>query len=127
FRRPDHPIAYGYPERTSAFREDRTLWAVRRADEGRVVMQWGTKLPKEDETEATTAASESAAPTGRPPAALPAPPATGAAPAGAPAPEAPGGVPPAAPATAPAGQAAAPAPASTPAPTSSASEKEEKK
>ncbi|HEY7412722.1 MAG TPA: M14 family zinc carboxypeptidase [Vicinamibacteria bacterium] len=52
FRRPDHPLAYGYGEQTSAFREDRTAYAVRRADEGRIVLQWGAELPKGDEEEA---------------------------------------------------------------------------
>jgi hypothetical protein len=51
FRRPDHPIAYGYAERTSAFREHRPLYSVRRADEGRIVLQWGTTLPKDDDEE----------------------------------------------------------------------------
>jgi len=51
FRRPDHPLAYGYPEITSAFREDRPLYRVRRADEGRIVLQWGTKIPTDDEKE----------------------------------------------------------------------------
>jgi hypothetical protein len=49
FRRPDHPLAYGYPEITSVFREDWTLFKVRRVDEGSVVLQWGTKIPKEDD------------------------------------------------------------------------------
>jgi hypothetical protein len=49
FRRPDHPIAYGYKENTSAFREDRPVYAVRRAEAGRIVMQWGARLPKDDE------------------------------------------------------------------------------
>jgi hypothetical protein len=53
FRRPDHPIAYGYAERTSAFREHRPLYSVRRADEGRIVLQWGTTLPKDDDEDAT--------------------------------------------------------------------------
>jgi len=48
FRRPDHPIAYGYPEITSAFRENRPLYRVRRADEGRIVLQWGTMISIED-------------------------------------------------------------------------------
>jgi len=48
FRRPDHPLAYGYPEKTSVFREDRPAYAVRRADEGRIVLQWGPTLPKPD-------------------------------------------------------------------------------
>ena len=33
----------------SIFREDKTVYAVRRADEGRIVLQWGTKIPKDDE------------------------------------------------------------------------------
>jgi hypothetical protein len=49
FRRPDHPIAYGYPETISAFREERPVYDVRRADAARVVLQWGTKLPKHDD------------------------------------------------------------------------------
>jgi len=49
FRRPDHPLAYGYQDETSVFREDRTLYAVRYSDEGRVVLQWGTELPRDDD------------------------------------------------------------------------------
>lgn len=49
FRRPDHPIAYGYGEITSVFRENRTLYKVQRVDEGRIVLQWGAKLPKDEE------------------------------------------------------------------------------
>jgi hypothetical protein len=49
FRRPDHPIAYGYQEQTSAFREPRPLYSVARAHQGRIVLQWGTKLPSDDE------------------------------------------------------------------------------
>ena len=48
FRRPDHPLAYGYKEQTVAFREDSPFYDVRRPDEGRVVLQWGAKLPKDD-------------------------------------------------------------------------------
>ena len=51
FRRPDHPIAYGYPEITSAFRENRPLYDVRYADQGRIVLQWGTKIPTGDKEE----------------------------------------------------------------------------
>jgi hypothetical protein len=51
FRRPDHPLAYGYREQTTAFREDRTLYAVRHSDEGRIVLQWGAELPKDEDTE----------------------------------------------------------------------------
>lgn len=49
FRRPDHPLAYGYAETTSVFRAGEPVYAVRRVDEGRIVLQWGTKLPKHDE------------------------------------------------------------------------------
>ena len=51
FRRPDHPIAYGYPETTSVFRAGEPVYALRRVDEGRIVLQWGTKLPADDEDE----------------------------------------------------------------------------
>jgi len=51
FRRPDHPLAYGYREKTIAFREERPLYAVRRNEEGRVVMQWGTRIPTDDDEE----------------------------------------------------------------------------
>ena len=46
FTRPDHPIAYGYPEITSVFRADETLYETREADLGWVVLQWGTKTPR---------------------------------------------------------------------------------
>jgi hypothetical protein len=49
FRRPDHPLAYGYPETTSVFRAGEPVYAVRRSDEGRIVLQWGTKIPKDDD------------------------------------------------------------------------------
>ena len=52
FRRPDHPIAYGYPETTSVFREDRPVYDVRRADRGRIVLQWGATIPKDDDDKA---------------------------------------------------------------------------
>jgi hypothetical protein len=58
FRRPDHPIAYGYPEETSVFREARPLYAVPRALDGRIVMQWGTKLPSDDDQPAGDKADE---------------------------------------------------------------------
>ena len=53
FRRPDHPLAYGYPESTSVFRDGGPVYAVRRVDEGRIVLQWGTKIPRDDEEEKT--------------------------------------------------------------------------
>jgi hypothetical protein len=43
FLRPDHPIAYGYPEITSVFRQDLPLYQTREADLGWVVVQWGTE------------------------------------------------------------------------------------
>jgi hypothetical protein len=49
FRRPDHPLAYGYRETTSVFRAGEPVYAVRRVDEGTIVLQWGTKLPKDDD------------------------------------------------------------------------------
>ena len=52
FRRPDHPLAYGYPETTSVFRDGGTVYSVRKVDEGRIVLQWGTKIPKDDEPDA---------------------------------------------------------------------------
>jgi hypothetical protein len=51
FRRPDHPLAYGYPESTSVFRDGGPVYSVRRVDEGRIVLQWGTKIPRDDEEE----------------------------------------------------------------------------
>jgi hypothetical protein len=58
FRRPDHPLAYGYREKTAAFREDRALYAVRRGDEGRVVLQWGTRIRADDDETDDKAAAE---------------------------------------------------------------------
>lgn len=55
FRRPDHPLAYGYPETTSVFRAGETAYDVRPVDVGRVVLQWGTKIPKDDASEETPA------------------------------------------------------------------------
>ncbi len=60
FRRPDHPIAYGYPETTSVFREGQPVYEVRRVDEGRIVLQWGTKLKTDDDDEAKPAEAEAA-------------------------------------------------------------------
>jgi hypothetical protein len=53
FTQPEHPVAYGYPKTTSAFRSSYTLYDVRRGDRGRVVLQWGTKLRKDDREEET--------------------------------------------------------------------------
>jgi hypothetical protein len=49
FRRPDHPIAFGYTEQTSVFREPRPLYSVSRAQQGRIVLQWGTRIPSDDD------------------------------------------------------------------------------
>jgi hypothetical protein len=65
FRRPDHPLAYGYPEVTSVFRENRPLYAVRRADLGRVVLQWGAAAPKDDDDEASAEAEGAEPKTGK--------------------------------------------------------------
>ena len=46
--RPDHPIAYGYPETTSVFRQSYQTYPVRPADRRWIVMQWGTRLPKDE-------------------------------------------------------------------------------
>jgi Zinc carboxypeptidase len=47
FRRPEHPLAYGYPETTSVFREERPLYEPERRAAGRVVLQWGDEIPKD--------------------------------------------------------------------------------
>ena len=60
FRRADHPIAYGYPEMTSVFRAGETLYDVRPTDAGRVVLQWGTKIQKDEDDEASAADDEKA-------------------------------------------------------------------
>jgi hypothetical protein len=46
FRRPDHPIAYGYGGTTTIFRGNMALFGVEEADEGRIVLQFGTKPPE---------------------------------------------------------------------------------
>ncbi|MCI0411383.1 peptidase [bacterium] len=46
FIRYDHPLAYGYPETTSVFRQSYQVYSVRPADRRWIVMQWGTRLPK---------------------------------------------------------------------------------
>jgi hypothetical protein len=51
FLKPEHPVAYGYPELTSAFRSSYTVYDVRRSDRDRIVLQWGTKPVKDDRDE----------------------------------------------------------------------------
>jgi zinc carboxypeptidase len=41
--RPEHPIVYGYEERTHVFRGNLPLWDVAKRDRGRVVLQFGLK------------------------------------------------------------------------------------
>ena len=48
FSRPDHPLAYGYPVETSAFRTDLPTYSVRPADKRFMVLQWGTRPTKEE-------------------------------------------------------------------------------
>jgi len=48
FVRPDHPLAYGLPETGSVFRTSMPVYDVPVAARGAVVLQWGTKLRKED-------------------------------------------------------------------------------
>ncbi len=59
FLRTDHPLAYGYPALTSAFRTELPIYAVRPEYQRFVVLQWGTKLPKrERDPDAPAAAGE---------------------------------------------------------------------
>ncbi|MBN2409007.1 MAG: peptidase [Candidatus Aminicenantes bacterium] len=58
FLRADHPLMYGYSVKTSVFRGACPVYNVRRADRGLIVLQWGSRPPKEDrddeeETEAS--------------------------------------------------------------------------
>jgi len=48
FVRPDHPLAYGMTETTSVFRSMFPVYDIARSERGNVVLQWGTKLRKED-------------------------------------------------------------------------------
>lgn len=48
FVRPDHPLAYGSPEVTSVFRSEFPVYDIARSERRGVVMQWGTKVRKED-------------------------------------------------------------------------------
>jgi len=48
FVRPDHPLAYGFPETTSVFRSMFPVYDIARSERESVVLQWGTKLRKGD-------------------------------------------------------------------------------
>jgi hypothetical protein len=49
FVRYDHPIAYGYPELTSAFRQSYPVYSVDPSLRRWIVLQWGTRLPKSEQ------------------------------------------------------------------------------
>lgn len=51
FVSPGHPLAYGYPETTSAFRTMLPVYDTAVSARGGVVLQWGTKLRVEDREE----------------------------------------------------------------------------
>ncbi|MDH4273238.1 MAG: hypothetical protein OEW18_14795, partial [Candidatus Aminicenantes bacterium] len=51
FTRPDHPLAYGLPEVTSVFRTWMPVYDIAVSGRCGVVLQWGTKLRKEDREE----------------------------------------------------------------------------
>jgi hypothetical protein len=48
FVRPGHPLAYGMAEVNSVFRSMLPVYDIARSERGQVVLQWGTKLRKED-------------------------------------------------------------------------------
>ena len=48
FTRPEHPLAYGYPVETAAFRTDLNVYSVRPSDSRFVVLQWGTRPTKDE-------------------------------------------------------------------------------
>jgi hypothetical protein len=49
FLRPDHPLAYGYPEVTSVHRTQLPLYETREAELGWVILHWGTEPPRYDD------------------------------------------------------------------------------
>jgi Zinc carboxypeptidase len=48
FAQPEHPISYGFSGATSVFRSSYPVYSVRRADRALVVLQWGSRPPKEE-------------------------------------------------------------------------------
>ena len=48
FLRLEHPVSYGYGTRTSIFRSGCPVYSVRRVDRGLIVLQWGSRPPKEE-------------------------------------------------------------------------------
>ncbi len=47
FPRPGHPISYGFSAPMSIFRGSYPVYSVRRVDRGLIVVQWGSRPPKE--------------------------------------------------------------------------------
>jgi len=58
FVRTDHPLAYGYPEVTSAFRTWMPVYDIAMSGRRSVILQWGTKPRAEDRDEAGTEAGK---------------------------------------------------------------------
>jgi len=58
FVRPDHPLAYGYPEVTSVFRTWMPVYDIAVSGRHSVVLQWGTKPRAEDRDEADPGAGK---------------------------------------------------------------------
>jgi len=58
FVRPDHPLAYGYPEITSVFRTWMPVYDIAVSGRHSVVLQWGTKPRAEDRDEADPGAGK---------------------------------------------------------------------
>ncbi len=58
FVRTDHPLAYGYPETTSAFRTILPVYDIAVSGRHAVVLQWGTKLRTEDREEPAPGAAK---------------------------------------------------------------------
>ncbi len=61
FTRPDHPLAYGYPDVTSVFRADLAVYDVAPPERHWMVMQWGTREDEPDERATTSGDQEAAA------------------------------------------------------------------
>jgi len=57
FVRDDHPIAYGFSPTTSVFRGSFPVYRVRPADRRWVVLQWGSRPPREDREDGDQPAS----------------------------------------------------------------------
>jgi hypothetical protein len=70
FLRPDHPLTYGYSVKTSVFRSSYPVYSVRRADRGLIVLQWGTRPPKDERDEEDDAEAAGKEPPAKTPAML---------------------------------------------------------